>query len=221
MAASRDVRVHLIPELVRAESLSGSVAVVIDARTRRHVHALVLLRRRAPCGMRKHAPSPTYAWAECCFVGERDGCRCRPTWAPRPPPLRPRQHDQSRHHQRHRALLKAASAERTLVAGFVNFSAVCEQLRHDVRPVDILCAGSRGEVALEAYRIAGRRLRRFSCERWRRAERQRPLAWIASRTIARGVARRPKSARRPGYTSLPMTTSAVRPRSIASPWPRR
>src|SRR5262249_61487694 len=54
-----------------------------------------------------------------------------------------------------RALLRAAEAERALVAGFVNFSAVCEQLRADLRPVHILCAGTEGEVTLEDTLLAG------------------------------------------------------------------
>src|SRR5262249_43588646 len=54
-----------------------------------------------------------------------------------------------------RALLHADQAARTLVAGFVNYSAVCEQLRHETRPVHILCAGDHGEVALEDTLLAG------------------------------------------------------------------
>src|SRR5207302_5744007 len=48
-----------------------------------------------------------------------------------------------------RALLRAAEAERVLVAAFVNFSAVCEQLRADARPVHMVCAGCDGQVSLE------------------------------------------------------------------------
>src|SRR5262249_58114278 len=54
-----------------------------------------------------------------------------------------------------RALLCAAQAARTLVAGFVNYSAVCEQLRLDARPVHILCAGTEGHVTLEDTLLAG------------------------------------------------------------------
>jgi 2-phosphosulfolactate phosphatase len=54
-----------------------------------------------------------------------------------------------------RALLQAAAAQRVLVAGFVNFSAVCEQLSRDGRPVHIVCAGEGGEVALEDALLAG------------------------------------------------------------------
>ena len=54
-----------------------------------------------------------------------------------------------------RALLRAAGAARTLVAAFVNYSAVCEQLRPEVRPVHIVCAGNAGSVALEDALLAG------------------------------------------------------------------
>jgi 2-phosphosulfolactate phosphatase len=53
------------------------------------------------------------------------------------------------------ALLRAAEAHRTLVAGFVNYSAVCEQLRADARPIHIICAGTDGEVTLEDTLLAG------------------------------------------------------------------
>ena len=42
-----------------------------------------------------------------------------------------------------------------LVAGFVNFSAVCEQVQGDARPIHILCAGSEGEPSLEDTLLAG------------------------------------------------------------------
>jgi 2-phosphosulfolactate phosphatase len=54
-----------------------------------------------------------------------------------------------------RALLRAAEAERVLLAAFVNYSAVCEQLRQDTRPVHIVCAGTEGEVTLEDTLLAG------------------------------------------------------------------
>jgi 2-phosphosulfolactate phosphatase len=54
-----------------------------------------------------------------------------------------------------KALVRAAAAARALVAAFVNFSAVCEQLRQEVRPIHVLCAGNAGEVALEDSLLAG------------------------------------------------------------------
>src|SRR5262249_54018331 len=53
------------------------------------------------------------------------------------------------------ALLRAAEAERTVVAGFVNYSAVCELIRNDSRPVHIVCAGTDGSVTLEDTLLAG------------------------------------------------------------------
>jgi 2-phosphosulfolactate phosphatase len=54
-----------------------------------------------------------------------------------------------------RAVLRAAEANRVLVAGFVNFRAVCDQLRQDPRPVHIVCAGTDGAVTLEDTLLAG------------------------------------------------------------------
>ena len=54
-----------------------------------------------------------------------------------------------------RAILRASEAERVLVAGFVNFSAVCEQLLADARPIHIVCAGSDGQPSLEDTLLAG------------------------------------------------------------------
>lgn len=54
-----------------------------------------------------------------------------------------------------RALLHATQAERILVAGFVNFSAVAAQLSDEIRPIHFLCAGSADEVTLEDTLLAG------------------------------------------------------------------
>src|SRR5438105_4372364 len=62
-----------------------------------------------------------------------------------------------------RALHRAADAERVLIASFVNYSAVCEQLRADARPVHIICSGTEDEVALEDTLLAGA-LVDFLCE---------------------------------------------------------
>lgn len=53
------------------------------------------------------------------------------------------------------AVLRAAEAERVLAAGFVNYSAVCGQLRQDRRPIHIVCAGTDGAVTLEDTLLAG------------------------------------------------------------------
>lgn len=62
-----------------------------------------------------------------------------------------------------RALHRAVEAERVLIAAFLNYSAVCEQLRQDPRPIHILCAGCDCEPALEDTLLAGA-LVDFLCE---------------------------------------------------------
>ncbi len=54
-----------------------------------------------------------------------------------------------------RALLHASQASRVLMAGFVNFSGVCEQLLKETRPIHLLCAGTDGEITLEDTLLAG------------------------------------------------------------------
>jgi 2-phosphosulfolactate phosphatase len=54
-----------------------------------------------------------------------------------------------------RALLRAAAAERVLLGAFVNFSALCEQLKGESRPIHIVCAGESAQVALEDTLFAG------------------------------------------------------------------
>jgi 2-phosphosulfolactate phosphatase len=54
-----------------------------------------------------------------------------------------------------RAVLRCVPAARTMVAGFANYSAICEQLRHEKRPVCIVCAGTDGDVTLEDTLLAG------------------------------------------------------------------
>lgn len=54
-----------------------------------------------------------------------------------------------------RAIELASAADRVLLAGFVNFSAVCEQLVADERPLHVVCAGSGKSVSLEDTLLAG------------------------------------------------------------------
>jgi 2-phosphosulfolactate phosphatase len=54
-----------------------------------------------------------------------------------------------------RAVLRAAEADRAILAGFVNFSAVCDQLRNDPRPIHIVCSGTDGTITLEDALLAG------------------------------------------------------------------
>lgn len=54
-----------------------------------------------------------------------------------------------------RALLHANTAERVVTASFANFSAVCEDLIKEERPIHFLCSGTDGQVTLEDTLLAG------------------------------------------------------------------
>jgi 2-phosphosulfolactate phosphatase len=173
MPEERVVRVHLTPERLTPERLAQSVAVVIDVlrATTTIVYALA-----AGCGAvwpieevedARRVAGQMRA-GRVLLGGERDGvppegfdlgnspgeytcARCKGTTLVLTTT------------NGTRALLRAAAASRTLVAGFVNFSAVCEQLADEARPVDIVCAGYHDEAALEDALLAGA-LVEFLCE---------------------------------------------------------
>ncbi|QDU64088.1 putative 2-phosphosulfolactate phosphatase [Planctomycetes bacterium Pan216] len=54
-----------------------------------------------------------------------------------------------------RAILHAARASSVLIGSFVNFSAICEELRSGDAPIHLLCAGTNGQVSLEDMLFAG------------------------------------------------------------------
>jgi 2-phosphosulfolactate phosphatase len=165
MSPDREVHVHLVPTLVAPERLTGSVAVVIDVlrATTTMIHALaagcVAVR---PCLEIEEAKELACDLRPTCTLlgGEREG-RPIPGFdlgnSPgeyKPEICRGRTLVLTTTNGT-RALLHAARAERVLVAGFVNFSAVCEQLRREARPIHIVCAGCKGEVVLEDTLLAG------------------------------------------------------------------
>jgi len=165
MAEDREVQVHLLPELVPDGCLAGGVAVVVDVlrATTTIIHALA-----AGCAMVRPCAEVEEARAlagsmragRVLLAGERGG-----------KPLPGFDLGNSPHAftprvcrgctvvltttNGTRALVRAAEAQRTLVAAFVNYSAVCELLRQDRRPVHVLCAGTDREVALEDTLLAG------------------------------------------------------------------
>jgi 2-phosphosulfolactate phosphatase len=165
MPRGREVRVHLVSDAAPPQSLNGGVVVVIDVlrATTTIVHALasgcIAVR---PCAgvdearelARDLRPDPVL------LAGERDG---------RPLPgfdlgNSPKTFTAGRCKGKTlvltttngtRALLRCQHAARILVGSFVNYSAVCEQLRLDARPIHIVCAGNGGDVALEDTLLAG------------------------------------------------------------------
>ncbi len=165
MPQDRDVQVHLLPDLVPAERLCDGVAVVIDVlrATTTIVHALAA---GCPCVLPCATIEEAQALADEMRVGrvllggERGGlpvCGFDLGNSPReytPKTCRGKTLVMTTTNGT-RALLHAAAAARVLLAAFVNYSAVCEQLVHEARPVHIICAGSDGEVTLEDTLLAG------------------------------------------------------------------
>jgi len=173
MPADREVQVHLLPELAPPGRLAGGLAVVADVlrASTTIVHALaagcICVR---PCAEVEEARTLAGEMraGKVLLGGERNGV-----------PLpgfdlgnSPREYSVKicrgtmlilTTTNGTRALLRAAEAERVLIASFVNYSAVCEQLRLDSRPIHILCSGNAGEVTLEDTLLAGA-LVDFLCE---------------------------------------------------------
>ncbi len=165
MADERDVHVHLLPELTPAGALAGGPAIVIDVlrATTTIVHALAAgCTDVRPCAdldeARKLADSMPAG--KVLLGGERGGIAL--------PGFdlgnSPREYVAAKckgvsvvltTSNGTKALMRAAEAQRVLVAAFVNFSAVCEQLRQDARPLHIVCAGMEGTPALEDTLLAG------------------------------------------------------------------
>jgi 2-phosphosulfolactate phosphatase len=173
MIPERDVQVHLLPGLAPPGSLAGGVAVVIDVlrATTTIIHALAAgCTAVRPCAEVHEAQklADSLHAGKVLLGGERGG---------RPLPgfdlgNSPKEYTAKTCRgttlvltttNGTRALLRAAEAERVLLAGFINYSAVCEQLQQDARPIHIVCAGTDGEVTLEDTLLAGA-LIDFLCE---------------------------------------------------------
>lgn len=161
----RDVHVHLVPKFAEADRLRGSIAIAIDVlrATTTIVHALaagcVSVR---PCAEIDEAKSLARGFpsGHALLAGERGGL----TVAGFDLGNSPRECTPARLYDKTlifttsngtRAILAAAAADRVLIASFVNFSAVCEQLLSDARPIHIVCAGDDGQPCLEDTMLAG------------------------------------------------------------------
>jgi 2-phosphosulfolactate phosphatase len=165
MADDREVRVYLFPQMVPRERLAGTVAVVIDVLRAGTtiVHALAAgCSEVRPCAEidEARALADGMRAGRVLLAGERDGAPV-PGFdlGNSPASFTPSMCRDATlvltTTNGTRTLLHAGPAARVLVAGFVNFSAVCEQLRRDARPVSILCAGHHGGLTLEDTLLAG------------------------------------------------------------------
>jgi 2-phosphosulfolactate phosphatase len=162
---ARRVEVHLLPQYVAPEHLRGGVAVVIDVlrASTTIVHALAA-GCKAVIPVLEVEEARHLAKAEqngkVLLGGERGGL------APEGFDLgnSPLEYQPPRCQGAKlvltttngtRAIHAALQADRILLAGFVNFSAVCERLLKETRSIHLLCAGTDGEVTLEDTLLAG------------------------------------------------------------------
>ncbi len=173
MLADRSVEVHHLPALAPPGRLTGGMAVVVDVlrASTTILHALAAgCTNVRPCAEvdEAHELAGQMRAGRVLLGGERDGIRL-PGF------------DLGNSPSEYtcgvcrgnaivltttngiRALIRAAEADRVLIAAFNNFSAVCEQLRLDSRPVHIICAGTDGEITLDDALLAGA-LVEFLCE---------------------------------------------------------
>lgn len=160
---AREVHVHLTHSLVEPQRMRGADAVAIDVlrATTTIVHALAAgCLAVHPCAEIDEAKALAATMKKSLLAGERDG-----------KPLSgfdlsnsPREFTAKKCKGKSivftttngtRAIARALEAERVLIAGFVNFSAVCEQLCRGERPIHIVCAGLDNAPAVEDTLLAG------------------------------------------------------------------
>jgi 2-phosphosulfolactate phosphatase len=165
MSQTRDLHVHLLPQLAEPETLRGGVAVVIDVlrASTTIVQALAsgcsavypvaeieeALSLRGEMrgkktllgGERSGKPIPGFDLGNSPGEYSSDVCKGASVIFTTTNGTR--------------AFLHATAAERVLLAAITNFSAVCGQLVNETRPIHILCSGFEGQVALEDAFLAG------------------------------------------------------------------
>jgi 2-phosphosulfolactate phosphatase len=162
---AREVQVHLTPQMIAPSRLQGCDAVVIDVlrATTTIVHALAAgCVAIHPCAEVDEARSLAAGMPKrkALLAGERDG---KPI-ADFDLSNSPREFTAKKCKGKSivftttngtQAIARALEAERLLIAGFVNFSAVCEQLCASARPIHIVCAGLDRAPAVEDTLLAG------------------------------------------------------------------
>jgi 2-phosphosulfolactate phosphatase len=171
--AAREIHVHLVPSLLDPSRLPGSVAVVIDVlrATTTIVYALSAgCSAVRPCAEIEEAKAlaATFPKRRALLAGERHGKQINGFDLGNSP----REFTAKKCKDKTviltttngtRAIAQALAADRLLIGAFVNFSAICEQLGHDARPVHIVCSGYDGAPAMEDTLLAGAFVE-FFCE---------------------------------------------------------
>jgi 2-phosphosulfolactate phosphatase len=165
MSAERPVHVHLLPALAPAGCLAGGLAVVIDIlrSTTTVVCALAAgCKDVRPCIELDEARrvADSLRAGRVLLAGERGGVPL-PDFdlGNSPRDFTPKACKGTTvvltTGNGSKAIARAVEAERVLAAAFVNFSAVCEQVLLDARPLHIVCSGEVGAPALDDTLLAG------------------------------------------------------------------
>jgi 2-phosphosulfolactate phosphatase len=177
MQPSRQISVHLLPDLVEPQQLAGKTAVVIDVlrATTTVITALASGAREVlPCLEVADARAKAAAVDNPILGGERGGLRIEGFQLGNSPA----EYNAAAVKDRSviftttngtRAMVRCKLARRVLLAAFVNLSAVCRELAEE-REVEIVCAGTDGHVTREDTLLAGAivdDLSRSSGEKWR------------------------------------------------------
>lgn len=161
MRGPREVRVYLTPAMIPDGFLAGGIAVVIDV-LRATTTMLTALAAGAKCVIPCCSidEAKTMAGDGVLLAGERGG-RAIPGFdlgnspSEFTAPACKNKTIVTTTTNGTPAILACRPAECVLLGAFVNFSAICEQLDADVRPVHVVCAGTNGEPTLEDTLFAG------------------------------------------------------------------
>jgi 2-phosphosulfolactate phosphatase len=161
MHGPREVRVYLTPAMIPHGAMAGGIAVAIDV-LRATTTMLTALAAGAkaiiPCG--SIDDTKAMAGEGVLLAGERGG-RAIPGFDLGNSPAEftatvcKNKTIVTTTTNGTAAILACRPAELVTIGAFVNFSAVCEQLDADARPVHIVCAGTNGEPTLDDTLFAG------------------------------------------------------------------
>ncbi len=162
---TRDVHVHLLPELFDPDQVRGGIAVILDI-----LRASTTITHALANGARAVIPTldvetarktaSSFANSEVLTGGEREGVLIEGfqldnnPFAYSPDVVRDKTIVFTTTNGT-RALLRAAVADRVLIGSFVNLAAVVDVLRNDPRPVHLVCAGTKGRITVEDVLCAG------------------------------------------------------------------
>lgn len=169
--STRKICVHLLPAAVTPEDMAGGLVVVIDV-----LRATTTMVTAFAAGAKEIYPALTVDEARllaaqlnqseageeqpCILTGERKGVlipgfNCGNSPSEFTPEVCYGRRLVCTTTNGTVAMHHARLAARMLIGAFVNFSAICEELRTSDLPIHLLCAGTDGGVALEDVMFAG------------------------------------------------------------------